>query len=274
MDKKVIVITGASDGIGAAAAKSLKNSGHTVIIVGRNEQKTKRVAESLDAPYHVADYARLSDVVRLADELGAYERIDVLCNNAGGVRKEREITQDGFEATFQINVLAPYLLTRLLMDKLRSSRARVIQTTSIAANMFTSYDTDDLNSEKGYKAFIAYGNAKLENVLLTKALSSRYPEICPLAFEPGVVRSNFGAEGGAFVRFCYHSPLKYLFTISTEKSARRLVRLAEGEENVDFVRGGVYSDGKPFKVKFADDDGKIADKLWTDCEKFVEKFLK
>ena len=274
MDKKTIVITGSSDGIGYAAAKKLKEKGHDVIIVGRHAKKTERVAAELGAPYHIADYSRLSDVVRLAGELNKYERIDVLCNNAGGVQKERRLTEDGFERTFQINVLAPYLLTRLLIDKLSACGATVIQTASIAANLFSDFDPEDLSSEKKYKSFTAYGNAKLENILFTRALCARYPELNPVAFEPGVVRSNFGSEGGAFVRFCYHSPLKFLFTVSPAKSARRLVYLAEGKAGVDFARGNTYSYKKPYNVKFKDEDGSAAQKLWDECEKRVSKYLK
>ena len=100
--KKTIVITGASDGIGAEAARRLHEAGHRVVIVGRSEAKTRKIAEELQVPYHIADYAKLSDVVRLAEKLRQYERIDVLANNAGGAQNERTLTEDGFERTFQI----------------------------------------------------------------------------------------------------------------------------------------------------------------------------
>ena len=103
-NRKTIVITGGSDGIGAAAARALVGAGHRVILVGRNPEKTEKIAAELGCPYHLADYAKLSDVVRLASELGQYDRIDVLANNAGGAQKERSLTEDGFERTFQINL--------------------------------------------------------------------------------------------------------------------------------------------------------------------------
>ena len=130
---KTIVITGASDGIGAASARQLKALGHRVIIVGRSPQKTERLAKELDAPFHIADYTRLSEVVRLAEELRQYPQIDVLANNAGGAQNKRSLTEDGFERTFQINLLGGFLLTNLLLEKLCESRATVIQTSSIAA---------------------------------------------------------------------------------------------------------------------------------------------
>ena len=227
--KKTIVITGGSDGIGAAAARALVKAGQNVILVGRNPEKTKRTADELGCQFHLADYAKLSDVVRLAGELNAYERIDVLANNAGGAQDERKLTEDGFERTFQINVLAQFLLTRLLLDKLAASNATVIQTASIAANLFGSdFDSADPESENDYTPFRAYGRAKLCDILFTRELQRRYGDrgINAVAFEPGVVRTNFASESTRFVRFCYHTPLKYLFTISPKRSARRLTRLA------------------------------------------------
>ena len=209
-NRKTIVITGGSDGIGAAAARALVNAGQNVILVGRNPEKTAKVARELGVPYHLADYARLSDVVRLAGELNRYDRIDVLANNAGGAQKERKLTEDGVERTFQINLLAPFLLTNLLLDKLAASNATVVQTASIAANLFgADFDPADPESENNYTPFRAYGRAKLCDILFTRELQRRYGDrgINAVAFEPGVVRTNFGSESVGFVRFCYHTPL-------------------------------------------------------------------
>ena len=274
--RKTIVVTGGSDGIGAAAARALVKAGQNVILVGRNPEKTARVAGELGVPYHLSDYARLSDVVRLAGELNAYDRIDVLANNAGGAQKERKLTEDGFERTFQINVLAPFLLTNLLLGKLSASHATVIQTASIAANLFgADFDPADPENEKDYTPFRAYGRAKLCDILFTRELQRRYGDsgIAAVAFEPGVVRTNFGSESVAFVRFCYHTPLKYLFTISPEKSARRLTRLALGAPGADFAPGEVYSYKKPLKLKFRDPDGSAARSLWDACTTRLASYL-
>lgn len=276
MQQKTIVITGASDGIGAAAAKQCKNLGHNVVIVGRNPQKTQKVAQELGVPYHIADYANLADVVRLAEELNAYPQIDVLCNNAGGALNERTITQDGYERTFQINVLGEFLLTKLLLPKLIACKATVVQTSSIASNLFGSkFDVTDVQNERAYDPVKAYGEAKLCNYLFTKELQKRYGDqgIAAVAFEPGIVRSNFAAESTWYFRLAYHTPLKYLFTISSEQSAKRLTRLAVGEADEDFIRGEMYSYEKLYKVKYKDDDGAIACSLWEQCEKMVQPFL-
>lgn len=276
MEPKTIVITGASDGIGAASARQLKELGHRVVIVGRSPEKTARVAKALEAPYHLADYTRLSDVVRLAEELKQYPKIDVLANNAGGAQNKRTLTEDGFERTFQINVLGGFLLTNLLLEKLCESRATVIQTSSIAANLFGSdFDVTDLQNEKDYQPFNAYGAGKLEDILFTRELQRRYGErgICAVAFEPGVVRTNFASESTPLAKFMYHSPFKYLFTISPEKSAKRLTALATGAPGKDFLPGEVYSGKKPMKLKFRDPDGTIAKAFWDSCLDLTGKYL-
>ncbi|GHH00833.1 SDR family NAD(P)-dependent oxidoreductase [Comamonas sp. JC664] len=133
---QTIVITGASDGIGAAAARELCAQGHKVVVVGRSPAKTREVATALGADFFVADFARFSEVRELADALRtAYPRIDVLANNAGGVFSQRALTEDGHELTFQVNHLSPFLLTLSLLDTLTASKARVVQTSSLGARV-------------------------------------------------------------------------------------------------------------------------------------------
>ncbi len=266
MGKKTIVITGASDGIGAAAARQLKSMGHTVVIVGRNREKTEKIAAELHAPYHLADYGSLRQVRRLADELRQYGRIDVLANNAGGALSAKAITADGFEKTFQVNYLAPFLLTNLLMDKLCACQATVIQTSSVAANLFgVGLNLNNLNYESNYLAVRAYGEAKLENILFTRELHRRYGErgLHAVGFEPGLARSNFASESVLFFKLIYRTPLKYALTITPARSARRLVRLAVGVPGEDFQCGEVYSYKHKMPVLFRDTDGRAARELWA-----------
>nr|MDT0667841.1 SDR family NAD(P)-dependent oxidoreductase [Micromonospora sp. DSM 115978] len=126
MAGRTVVVTGASDGIGAAAARRLAQSGETVVLVGRAPAKTAAVAAEIGADHFVADFAELAQVRRLATELlDRCPRIDVLANNAGGIMGDRALTADGHELTFQVNHLAPFLLTVLLMDRLVESTASV-----------------------------------------------------------------------------------------------------------------------------------------------------
>src|SRR6185312_5196011 len=146
---RTTVITGASDGIGAAAAKMLAYPGDTLVLVGRSPSKTKAIAEELEADYFLADFTELSQVRALAAALAEkYPRIDVLANNAGGIMGHRELTVDGHEKTFQVNHLAPFLLTTLLIDRLAVSRATIINTSSAAHKAMARFDIDDLDAEK------------------------------------------------------------------------------------------------------------------------------
>ena len=273
--KKTIVITGASDGIGKAAAKQLLDLGHKVIIVGRSPEKTERVAHELGVPFHLCDYADLSQVKRLAKELSVYERIDVLANNAGGLQRDLAKTKDGFDKTFQVNLLGGLLLTILLLDKLSETHATVIQTSSIASNLYgADFDRTDLQNERAKSVRKAYGYSKLEDALMTRELQKRYGDrIAAVAFEPGVAKTNFAADASGFLRFAYHSPLRNLFTISPEKSARRLTRLAAGTPGVDFLPGELYSYEKLYKLKFQDPDGQIAKTFFDDCLALLAPYL-
>ncbi|MCL2423116.1 MAG: SDR family NAD(P)-dependent oxidoreductase, partial [Micrococcales bacterium] len=192
-----IVLTGASDGIGAAAAADLARAGHRLLLVGRSQAKMKAVAATTGVDeWFLADFERLDDVRRLADELrSACDQIDVLANNAGGMFDGPVRTDDGFERTFQVNHLAPFLLTHLLMDVLISSQAAVVNTSSVAARMFSGLDIDDVNDWDSFTPTKAYGDSKLANILFTRGLHTRFGDqgLTAVAFHPGVVATSFAA---------------------------------------------------------------------------------
>lgn len=272
MSAKTIVITGASDGVGAAAAEILSARGHQIVVVGRSPSKTEAVADRIGAPYLVADFADLSQVRALAQTLAAdYPRIDVLANNAGGLLGARQVTVDGFEKTFQVNHLAGFLLTNLLMPNLAAGRATVIQTSSVAARIFSRFDIDDLNAESSYSAQAAYGNAKLDNILFTRELQRRYgAQISAVAFHPGVVGSNFGSEASLLVRLAYRTPVvKDIVTISPAKGADQLVWLAEAEPGVDFTPGEYYQKRKVARSAAAANNDEFARSLWEQSAAMV-----
>lgn len=262
---RTIVITGASDGIGAAAARRLHRDGHRVVIVGRSPSKTEAVARELGAAHLIADFARLDDVRALAGELlSSYPRIDVLANNAGGVFGDRVVTGDGFETTFQVNHLAPFLLTRLLMDRLVESRAAVVQTSSDGGRLLGRVDLDDLQSEKSYSPIRAYAAAKLENVLFTAELHRR--GISAVAFHPGTVASGFAGGSTGFVRHLYASRVARRFMMTPEKSAEQLVWLAEGRPGVDWESGAYYEKRRKVGLTV---DPVLARELWTRSENML-----
>lgn len=262
---RTIVITGASDGIGAASAKQLAQLGEEVVVVGRNPEKTARVARSLGADSFVADFSDLAQVRELAASLlEKYPRIDVLANNAGGVFGGRTLTTDGYETTFQVNHLAPFLLTNLLLERLLQSQASVIQTSSAAAKLFPRFDIDDLQGARRYSSTAAYGNAKLANVLFTKELHRRFGEfgLSAVAFHPGVIASNFGASSDGPWKFLYGGPLAKNLMTSTSVGGARLTWLALGKPGIDWEPGGFYANNKPAKTNRLADDPVVATQLW------------
>ena len=199
---RTIVITGASDGLGAAAAGRLTRSGENVVVVGRSPTKTAAVATPLGADYFVTDFADFAQVRELAaNMLERYPRIDVLANNAGvTMGANREVTVDGHEKTFQVNHLAPFLLTTLLLDRLIDSRASVINTSSFA-NRFSAIDFDDLDALGTYRGPIAYCRSKLMNILVHQGTAPALPRgrnrHGRFSSRPGGVQlqRRFGPEG-------------------------------------------------------------------------------
>jgi NAD(P)-dependent dehydrogenase (short-subunit alcohol dehydrogenase family) len=267
---KTIVITGASDGIGAAAARQLRAAGHNVVVVGRSPRKTKEVADELGAVGLTADFAVLDDVRRLAAEIdAACPTVDVLANNAGGSFPQQERTVDGHDKVFQVNHLAPFLLTRLLLGKLLASRAAVIQTSSVGARALGKIEMDDLEHERDWNALRAYGTTKLENILFTVELDRRYggEGLAAAAFHPGVVASNFAADMGGISRLVYRNPLSRFLLTSSEKGADQLVWLAEGTPGTDWQSGTYYEKREPARrMNPQARDAELARWLWERSE--------
>ena len=266
-EHETIVITGASDGIGAVAAQQLQDLGHTVVLVGRSPEKTAAVASRLNAPSHVADFADLDQVRTLAAELlDSYPRIGVLANNAGGLFGQ-ETTKDGFDKTFQVNHLSPFLLTHLLMDRLLESGAKVIQTSSAAHRLFGHLDLDDLDNARSWSANKAYGDGKLANVLFTRELHRRYHAqgVNAVAFHPGVIRTNFANDTTSLMRFVYRTPLARLLT-SVDSGAGRLTWLADGIPGTTWEPGRYYENNSPAKINPQVKDAELAQQLWERSE--------
>lgn len=266
-----VLITGASDGIGAAGARILAQAGCEVVVIGRSTTKTHAVATAIGGVALTVDFTDLHDVRRLAaDLLVRYPRIDVLVNNAGGIMGARQVTGDGHERTFQVNHLAPFLLTTLLLDRLMESRASVIATSSAANRAFGHVDLDDLDAEQGYQARKAYGDAKLENILFTKELHRRYHQrgISSAAFHPGNVATNFSHEASSPFRFIYHSPLRRLLR-TPEKGCDTMVWLATTRPGVDWTSGEYYVRRRVARANPQANDAELARLLWDRSEQMV-----
>ncbi|WP_200931026.1 SDR family NAD(P)-dependent oxidoreductase [Rathayibacter sp. Leaf299] len=248
MKGRVVVLTGASSGIGKVAAGELAQAGATVAVVGRNPERTRSVAEDVGGLPFVADFDRLDDVRALAASLlERFDGIDVLANNAGGLVSERGTTADGHERTIQSNHLAPFLLTRLLLPRLietGASRpgARVVSTASVA-NRFGRLSLEDLDRRKGpwLGGWSAYGTSKLATILFIRELAERLlpTAVDAYSFHPGFVATGFGADSR--VMKAMQTLTSGSYGITAEAGAVPLITLCS-EPDVG-AASGTYFDG-------------------------------
>jgi NAD(P)-dependent dehydrogenase (short-subunit alcohol dehydrogenase family) len=260
----LIVITGATRGIGQAAAIELAKGGADVAIVGREPERVAAVEAEAKAAggggtiyTHVADLALMSEVRRLASELrAAHPQIDVLANNAGALFATRKLTAEGFEQTLALNHLAPFLLTNLLLEQLDGGR---VVTTSSDAHTSGKLDLDDLQSEKSYAAMRVYGTSKLDNILFTRELARRVPSIRANCFHPGVVRTGFGKNDNGIWKVL--TTVAGPFFRSPEKGARSLVWLATSDQGGQ-ITGEYVVDEKVRQPNATARDEDIARQLW------------
>jgi NAD(P)-dependent dehydrogenase (short-subunit alcohol dehydrogenase family) len=267
-DAPVVLITGATRGIGAAAAVELARQGAEVALVGREPARVAAAAYAArkvaSAPVHehVADLARMDEVRRLADEvLERHPRLDVLANNAGAMFTSRQVTPDGFEQTLALNHLAPFLLTALLRERLAGGR---VVTTASAAHGSAELDLDDLGFERrSFAAMKVYGTSKLMNILFTRDLARRAPELTATCFHPGVVRTGFGKNDGVL----YRAGLTLIgpFLRSPARGARSLVWLALAPEAAS-LSGAYVVDEKVLNPSAAARDDVLAEGLWERTE--------
>ena len=272
MTQRVVVITGASGGVGAAAARTLADQGDTVVVVGRDPARTQLVANQIGAQHFVADYAELDDVRRLSVDLhNNVEHIDVLANNAGGIMGSREVTVDGFEMTFQVNHLAEFLLTNLLMDKLLATGASVINTSSVG-HRAARLDMADLQLEHDWTPFKAYANSKLMNILFTRELHRRYSldGLATACFHPGLVASGFAQGPAGWMGVYYGSWLGRRTMVTPEQGARTLEFLAKGRPPRDWASGGYYYNSKLTRPTRTARDRTLAGQLWQASARLVE----
>ena len=270
MAGKCVLITGGSAGIGKATAMGLAALGARVAITGRDRARAEVAAIEIrtatgnpDVDAFGADLSSQAEVRRLAAEvLDAYPRLDVLVNNVGGYWASRHVTADGLEHTFAVNHLAAFLLTKLLLDRLKTSGPARIVTVSSNAQSLGKIDFEDLQGERRYSGQDAYNQSKLASVMFTYELARRLTGtgVTANVLHPGVVNSGFGAEDPSRI-FKYLVPFWRPFMKTPQQGAATSIYLASSSE-VEGVTGTYFADGRPQTPNKASYDIGAAARLW------------
>ncbi|HZK73760.1 MAG TPA: SDR family oxidoreductase [Clostridia bacterium] len=270
MASKVVLITGGTGGIGKATAIGLATMGARVGITGRDLARTEQAAADIRAASgnpavdaFAADMSSQAEVRRLADAvLSLYPRLDVLVNNVGGFWAHRHPTADGLERTFALNHLAPFLLTNLLLDRLKASAPARIVTVSSGAQAMGRIELDDLQGTRNYSGQRAYNQSKLANVMFTNELARRLEGsgVTATSLHPGVVRTNFGVEDQAWY-FTLMSRVVYPLLKTPAQGARTSIYLASSPD-VDGVTGQFFINRRPKAAKKVAYDPDMTARLW------------
>jgi NAD(P)-dependent dehydrogenase (short-subunit alcohol dehydrogenase family) len=290
MEEKTCLITGSTSGIGKEIALGLAKMKANVVLIGRSKLKCESAIQEIfeksnsddratvrknNISYIVADLSSQASIRRLAKEfLDSNKRLDVLINNAGVFLGKHTMTVDGLEYTFALNHLAPFLLTNLLLDTIKTTanmsgeRSRIITTSSVAHNR-ANIDFEDLQFKKRrYNGIRAYGQSKLANILFTKELSRRLEgsRVTANCFHPGGVRTNLIEENPWYYRIIW--ALSSPFLISPEKGAETGIYLASSPD-VEEISGKYFVKRKEAKTSKIANDVESAQKLWQISDKLI-----
>jgi NAD(P)-dependent dehydrogenase (short-subunit alcohol dehydrogenase family) len=267
---KYVLVTGATSGMGKVAARQLAERGATVVLAGRNAEKTRATVQEIEQRVQgsavrslVADLSSLAQVRTLAQAYrDAYPRLDVLMHNAGGMFGKRQVSADGLEMTFALNAFAPFLLTQLLLETLQASAPARIVAVASAQHAGKRVPFADMTHQERYKPLEVYAESKLILIMLTYALARRLEgtQITANALHPGVVATNFGKDAGGVwpALFTVLAP----FELSPEKGARTAVYLASAPEVAD-VSGEYFVKAAPARSSEVSYDVAAQERLWT-----------
>jgi NAD(P)-dependent dehydrogenase (short-subunit alcohol dehydrogenase family) len=274
--ERIALVTGASAGIGVATAAGLARAGFRVIMAGRDtarlEEARRVVGRRAGSPpieTEIADFASLAAVRGLAERvLAAHDRLDLLVNNAGLISRHFQLSQDGYELTVAVNHLAPFLLTNLLLDRLRASAPARIITVASQAHRGARVDPAALAGQQDWTPLKAYGRSKLCNILFTRALARRLSGsgVVTACLHPGVVATGIGDRAGFLAGWGWR--LVKPFLVTPEKGAAASLFLATTPDPTPF--NGVYVIGtKAAAPDAAALDDNLAERLWSESARLV-----
>ena len=275
MQGKTALVTGGTTGIGLVTARALAEKGAAVTIVGRNPQRGEQAARAIRAEvpgaevrFERADLSLLDESRRLARNISeSIDRLDVLVNNAGAIFSRRRVTADGLEATFALNHMSYFLLTNLLLNRLRAAEAGRIVVVASVAHRRAKLDFDDLQCERRYSARVSYSRSKLANVMFAYALARRL-EGSPVtvnALHPGLVASRFGSNNGWLFRNALKLAFRASGAIGVEEGAALNIRLAS-DPALDGATGRYFSDGREVPSSPASLSVEDQERLWAVSE--------
>lgn len=281
-NEQVVLITGATSGIGYEAAIAIarlrtEGVGPRVVIVGRSPAKTARCLAQIRAASGsdrveslLCDFESMASIRALAAAfLQKYERLDLLLNNAGTVYSERKVTVDGYEATFAVNHLGYFLLTGLLLDRVKASAPARIVSVASAGHLRGTMDLVDLHLEHGYTTTAAYCRSKLGNVLFTRELARRLvgTGVTATCLHPGAVATGIWDHAPRWVQPILWLPRK-LFFLSQEQGGGRLVHAAT-DPSVEGLTGVYFDKCKPVRPGASALDDALAARLWVESGRLV-----
>jgi retinol dehydrogenase 12 len=277
MNAKICLVTGATHGIGRATAQALAAMGATVLVHGRDLARARTVAEDIsrgtgnsEVRFVQADFAQLAQVRRLAQELQSLlPRLDVLINNAGVMAAARARSADGYELTFAVNHLAPFLLTNLLLDKLKESAPSRVIVVASDAHRRATLDFGDLMNARVSGFWAAYERSKLANVLFARELARRLAGtgVTVNALHPGLVNSQLFRNSPALLRVLLSSAGRW-FMLSPQQGARASVYLATASE-VGGQSGGYYRGRRRVAPSAAAQSDAGAERLWQESARLT-----
>ncbi|MDO9546383.1 MAG: SDR family oxidoreductase [Pelolinea sp.] len=271
MNDQTILVTGGTDGIGKETAIQLARMGACVLVHGRDQKKGTQVIKEINRDtgnekiaLYLADFSSLADIKRMAEDIKREQKtLHVLVNNAGNFYKERRLSAEGFEMTFAVNYLAPFLLTMLLLDLIKASApARIVNVSSSSHRSIKNIDPDNLQSDHDYDGYTAYSLSKLENVLFTQSLIDKLKGtgVTVNALHPGVVNTNLLRKSYA------------MEGVGVEEGAKTSTYLASSPD-VAQVSGKYFDNMRERPASDLSQNRELQDAIWDLSIEMVSEFL-
>ena len=279
MQQKKIIITGATDGIGLAAAKEIAKKGYHIGLVGRNPEKGKQAIETIishsgneNLDFFECDLSLVKNVKNLSEQIKhKYSEIDVLLNNAGGANKKKIITSEGLEKTFATNQMNYFVLSTELLDIISESNDGRIVNVASNAHIGAEVDYENINSEKNFSAWTSYCVSKLMNIMFTYQLSSIQDKVSINVLHPGFVDTNIAGNEGSLIKYIVKFGAK-MFARTVDNGADSSIYLSTSDE-VKGVSGKYFFKCREIKSSRASYSQEDWGKVWELCDKYKSKLI-